>query len=421
MKKLLFITTRLCSPVNSGRRYSLYHFMRGLSSVYGYEIFQYSFFERGQALSDIDNQPDFIKEIIPAKKISFFDKLKNIIRDVFSREKLPLQCLVFYNKSNVMKISETIDRIKPDVIIVDMVRLAPYIEAFTLSSALKIIDLDDLLSKRYKRQLTSLHSKADISGNYGSQKSFLKKILNLSFLKKTVLKTEIKRLEKYEQKCYQDYDKTIFVSDEETNYINNLMSDNKAHTVTLGVDLEYYSEKVNVDIKEKYISFLGNFNASANIDSLDMIILDVLPKIKTDVTLKIIGEAPNDIRSQYKDKKNVIFTGRVDDLRVEIGETSLFLSPIAYGSGIKTKILEAMAMGKTVVTNSVGAEGIAAENGKHLFIYDDSEDLAECVDKIISDHKVLTVTGNAAKELIKEKYQWELIWEEFEKIGLNKN
>lgn len=421
VKKLLFITTRLCSPVNSGRRYSLYHCMRGLSLVYGYEIYQYSFFEKGQTISDINNQPDFVNMIFPAKKVHLLDKAKNVIRDIFRKNKLPLQCLLYYSKSNVKEIAKIVERIKCDVIIVDMVRLAPYIEAFSGFPALKIIDLNDLLSKRYKRQLESSYSNADISGNYGNETtSVFKKIINLSFLKKIILKSEIKRLEKYERKCYSIYDKTIFVSDKETSYLNNLMSDNKAHTVTLGIDYDYYSENIEVMKKENYISFLGNLNVAANIDSLEMIVKDILPEIQTSVTLKVIGESSNQIRSKYKMYTNIIFTGRVDDLRVEICETALFLSPIAYGSGIKTKILEAMAMGKAVVTNSVGAEGLAIENGKHLFVYDNFKDIAKCVDSLLKDEITLKTIGEQAKAVVKEKYQWELIWEEFKNIGITK-
>jgi len=396
--------------------------MKGLSQVYGYEIYQYSFFERGQTLKDIEKQPDFIKEIIPAKKVSIFRILVNILCDLFSKDKKPLQCLLFYSKSNVKKISDLVDNIKPDVIIVDMIRLSLYIDAFYSSNSLKVANLDDLLSTRYKRQLASSHNKADISGNYGKRQTGLaKKIINLSFIKKSILKSEIKRLEGYEKQCYTIYDKTMFVSEEEKNYLNHIMNSNKACTVTVGIDYDYYSQDMEVEVKEEVISFLGNMNVAANIDSLDIIIKNIFPLIKANVTLKVVGLCPNNIRRKYKKNKNVFFTGFVDDVRSEIGETALFLSPIAYGSGIKTKILEAMAMGKTVVTNSVGVEGIAVDNGKHIFVYDDYVDIASCVDTIIKERKTLKETGNNAQVLVKEKYQWEMIWQKFENAGIRKN
>ena len=68
---------------------------------------------------------------------------------------------------------------------------------------------------------------------------------------------------------------------------------------------------------------------------------------------------------EFDTNKIVHFSGKVSDLRGEVKKGMVFLAPIAYGTGIKTKILEAMAMEMPVVTNSVGAEGIPGVNGKH--------------------------------------------------------
>mgnify|MGYP002240203480 CR=1 FL=1 len=62
--------------------------------------------------------------------------------------------------------------------------------------------------------------------------------------------------------------------------------------------------------------------------------------------------------------EHVTFTGRVEDVRDYLEECSVFVCPMTFGSGIKTKNLEAMAMGLPVVTTSIGAENINAQNGR---------------------------------------------------------
>ena len=119
---------------------------------------------------------------------------------------------------------------------------------------------------------------------------------------------------------------------------------------------------------------------------------------------------------KYENLPNIIFTGRVEDLRTCVKATEVFVSPIAYGSGIKTKILEAMAMGVPVVTNSIGAEGIDAKNGRDILISDDMEELAGMVRALLDDEKRQREIACNAQNFIKNKYQWELIFQKFRDV-----
>jgi glycosyltransferase involved in cell wall biosynthesis len=131
-----------------------------------------------------------------------------------------------------------------------------------------------------------------------------------------------------------------------------------------------------------------------------------------------VGSCPKSITGKYSGKANVKFTGFVNDLQSEVTSTAVFLSPIAYGSGIKTKILEAMAMKMPVVTNSVGAESISAENGKHFFIYDDYAEIAKCVDYLLDNPEDAIGVAENGCQLVTERYNWQTIWKKFKEMGL---
>jgi len=130
----------------------------------------------------------------------------------------------------------------------------------------------------------------------------------------------------------------------------------------------------------------------------------------------VIGKCPDDIREKYKNNVNVIFTGRVDNLTMYIRKSQIFLSPILYGTGIKTKILEAMSMNVPVVTNDVGSEGIAANDGKEFWVKNDSVAIAEQVDNLLDHYDEALNVAEAGRKLVEKKYEWNRIWDKFHEI-----
>lgn len=418
-KKLLFITTRLFWPTNSGRKVSLYYYCKGLHEQYDYDVYLYSFLEEGQSESEIEIKPDFIKAVRIAKPISLAEKMKNILSMSLTTKQWPLQCSLYFSKENCQSIRKYCNEIEPDVVMTDMIRTAPYLAAFKDLNCKKILDMDDLLSIRYKRQLNSVFSKANVAGQYGkSMSGMMNKIVNGKKAKHLVLTMESKRLRKAELQYAKLYDSVIFVSDNETEHLNEQLGMKKAFTVTMGSDYAYFSQPMPIEKQKDELSFVGNMNVAANVDTLRMIAEYVLPKIKHKVILKVIGMCPDSLRSEYANRMDIEFCGQVDDLRKYVCETEVFLAPIAYGSGIKTKILEAMAMGMPVVTNSVGAEGIAAKSNKHFLVSDEYDQMAADTDCLLDNAILRSQIADAAQKLVQIRYNWDVVWKSFGILGV---
>ena len=418
-KKLVFITTRLFWPINSGRKVSLYYYCKGLHEQYGYEISLYSFTEAGQGEQDLTKKPKFIQQIKLAAPISKGTKIKNLLLKSLGSQQWPFQNSLYYSEENVTAIKEFCEKIQPHVVITDMIRTAPYLKAFEGLPCKKILDMDDLLSKRYIRQMKSKFSEAGVAGQYGKQMSGLSnRLLSVKELKNFVLSMESKRLKKAEIEYARQYDSVIFVSEMETEELNRQLGERKAYTVTMGVDYDYFSAPVEVTKQPGTLSFVGNMHVAANVDTLQMIANDILPKIKHQVVLKVIGACPERLKKEYQGRADIEFCGQVEDLRKYVKSTEIFLAPIAYGSGIKTKILEAMAMGMPVVTNSVGAEGIAAENGVHYLVHDAFAKLTSSVGVLLQDDQLQSCLGAQAQKLMQEKYTWQAVWKSIETLGL---
>jgi len=414
-KRILLITTRLFSPADSGRKYLLSNYCKGLNQKYGYDIYQYSFLESGQTPDDVEKQPDMVKEIVLAEKLSLIEKMLNLFKLSLFGKKLPLQCALFYSKRNERKIKSMIERIKPDAVYVELLRLAPYYDTIKETEAIKILDMCDLFSNNYKRQIENIQENSEVNGNYKLPK-IISKLINLVFFRKLILKYEIKRLIIHEKKFALLFDKTILVSSKETQILNEIVGTKKAHCVTMGSDIK--TEDIEIKKAENAIVFLGNMYYNANADSLHILINKILPLVKTNYILNIIGKCPEEIKERYNSREDIVFSGYADSLYKAVKENSLCVFPFAYGSGIKTKIIESMAMRMPIITNSIGIEGIDVINSEHIIVEDDYSNFANRIDELLNDKNKADALGSNALKLIEEKYQWDHIWEEFGEMGL---
>lgn len=417
-KKLLYISNRVFWPPIGGHEVEMFHYCRGLHEQYRYCLDVYTF--ETPDMLNLADKPKFLNRIYAAHPISKAAKIKNLLcQSAFGKQKWPLQCSLYYSDENVAEIQSLTENNQYDSIIVDMVRLAPYFEAFQYLKCKKILDIDDTLSKRYRRQLDSMGVKTNIAGQYNNKlPTVLQKLLRSSAVKRFVLNREISRMEWAETYYSGLYDYVIFVSPIETEEFNRKNRTEKAVTVSLGVDYPFYSEKLPVVKQAGTATFVGNMATAANADSVRMIIDKVLTHCKKLKKLVLIGNCPEELSKEYCGNERVHFIGKVPDLRATVEVGQVFLAPLAYGTGIKTKILEAMAMGMPVVTNSVGAEGILGQNGVQWFVSDDAAQIGKYVDLLLDSPEVCERIGKEAQAFVKAQFQWETIFHQFAKLGL---
>lgn len=417
-KNALVILSRYLWPVDGGRKESLNHYLKELYDNYEYDITVLCFLEASQFVKKED-RPYYIKQVVALKDVGIVEKISNVFKYTIGKAKWPFQCSLYFSAENQKVIKKYTDELSPDLIFTEMIRTCTYYSAFKDSNALKVANLDDLLSLRYKRQLESKKALGGFAGAYGEKlPHWLAKFLSGGIVKKTILQMESKRCAIWEKKFYQLYDYSLMTSNIERDALNRSMNGNKAKTLTVGVDCDYYGEAIDKEKDEKGLSYVGNFSVASNADTLNMIVSDILPLVKSDYTLYVIGKCPDGIKRLYADNSNVKFCGRVDDLRKYVKSTAVFLSPIAYGTGVKTKIVEAMAMAMPVVTNSVGIEGIHAKVGKDIIVSDDFAEIAKEVDDLLNNVDRRNEIGNNARKFAENTFRWEKVFEVYKEIGL---
>ena len=411
-KTILFIMPRLPFPSISGRKTSLYHYCRILSEELGYRLVVASFLEHSD---DPSLKPKFIDRLVILDKPSSGEKIKSILIKSFIQSQYPLQVSLFYNKNVTYRIKELVEEEKPVAVIADMVRCTEYIKNL---DCFTIADLDDRISLRYKRQLESDVDSINSYGAFlGSLPYIAQKIALWKPIKLPVLKKEISLLNKYELSVGARSNATVFVAQKEAEAFNNELGENKAIAIPNGVDTDYFHNDYKPK-QENAIAFLGAMNVAHNENAVLNFINNIYPRIKSqinDVVFYVIGGGVTERLKGYE-SKDIRFTGRVEDVREYLQKCKVFVCPMTFGSGIKTKNLEAMSFSMPVVTTSVGAENINAKNGEDWFVEDDNDKFAHKVCEILSDSELEKKIGTKAREFILENFSWNVAREQFEKL-----
>lgn len=413
-KRLLFVTTRLPWPTNSGRRTSLYHYCRGLHEEYGYEVSLFAFPEWDQERSDKD-KPPFISRVHFATPIGRLTKLFGLLRALFSGK--PYQTALYESRKNHRLLRQIITKEQPDAVLFDMLRLAPYMKA-AKGHAKCVLDLDDLLSVRYERQLRHPDPDTGIAGHYAGEMSPLaERLLCHGRIGKMILKSEQKRVARAELRFAKEADGVILVSAAEAARLNRALGKPVAVTVPTGVDTTAFTPTHGAK-KPSTFGFVGNLYAAANVASLSYIVTEVLPLLSASFTFEVAGPCPDEVRARFEGTKGLRLLGEVSDLAPVVAAWQFTLCPIAFGTGLKTKVLEAMAAGLPVLTNQTGAEGIGAKNGTELFVLDSASDLAATAGMLLDNTALCREVGAAARKFICTHYDWNVIFKAFGQLNL---
>lgn len=408
-KTILFVMSRLPFPASSGRKTSLYHYCRILSEDFGYRLVVAAFLEAGDGPN---NKPDFIDRLIILPKASAKTRIFGILKESIIFHKKPMQVSLYWSPKAKTIINTLVTEEKPIYVIGDMVRSTEYIKDV---DAVRIADLDDRISLRYQRQLeTDIHGINPYGAFLNTMPKAIQNLMLIKPLKVLVVKNEIDLLKKYELEIGKICDKTVFVAKKEAQEFNRELGAEKAFAVPIGVDIEYFDYR-STGKNGNIIGFLGAMSVAHNENAAKHFITNILPQVLdkvSDAKFLVIGGGASENLLKLK-SAHVDFTGRVEDVRDYLEKCKVFVCPMTFGSGIKTKNLEAMAMGLPVVTTSIGAENINAADGEDWILADDDDKFADGVVEILTDDVKRVNMGRNGCEFIKKNFTWEVAEEEF--------
>ncbi len=212
-----------------------------------------------------------------------------------------------------------------------------------------------------------------------------------------------------ETKAWKQVDHIITMTEVDKNIIKTFNPCLGVTAIPRGVDIEYYRSERNEQELEDMILFVGSAVNTLNIDAIRFFLKDIWPKIlsrKPSAEFIIIGKGFNGVIAESFGK-NVKTLGFVEDMRPYLKSTKAFVVPLINASGIRIKILEAMAAGCPIVTTSIGCEGIDLVDGEDAFIRDNTDAFADAVLRLMDSEKLRRKFSKNVREKAERNYTWE--------------
>lgn len=309
-----------------------------------------------------------------------------------------------------------------DLVIVDTIRVIGLLKK--IKTKVSMLDADDIFSIRYSNQSSNNHKSSLLNAYENRTNSFVLKLIK--FLSSFILIYEAKSFERIERKYLELFNYVLLISEKEKKILEHLISQTNNIDKNTIISIPHFSKNLlckNDFFKYKKPKFantafmVGNFKYPPSLRSFEVTVNEILPQIlKTNPTFELHIFGPGLDLKKYKHINQIKYHGFVDDLRTEISNFCLNISFIPYGSGVKTKIVESMAWGKPVITNSIGAEGLNINNGIHMIIEDNLLTLSNIVNDLLFDHEKQEKLASEAFNLFLKSFSYQVVsrkWKTF--------
>ncbi len=226
------------------------------------------------------------------------------------------------------------------------------------------------------------------------------------------------RLRQAEANILQSVDHTIAMSAQDKVALRDLVFDAPITVIANGVDLQEYTHFSGEPIHYDLV-FTGKMDFRPNVDAVLWFAQQVLPLIQEQrpgTTFAIVGQRPHPRLDVLHDHPEITITGFVDDVRPYIAGAEVYVAPLRVGGGTRLKILEAMALGKAIVSTTVGAEGFPVGNRQELVLADTPPDFAQVVLGLLENPKRCAELGQTGYTFAHANYGWDSLVPQLEKI-----
>lgn len=236
--------------------------------------------------------------------------------------------------------------------------------------------------------------------------------------RRVLLGIEWRKMRRCEASACNDAHLTVAVSPQDRDALAALAPDGEVRAVPTGVDIDYFVPDDDAETPD-HLVYMGSMDWHPNEDAVLYFIDTILPRIRRArpaVSLTVVGRNPSRHLQRVAAQAGVRITGTVDDVRAFVAAAAVVVVPLRVGGGTRLKIFEALAMGKAVVSTTVGAEGLPLIDGTHWLRADEPAAFAEAVVTLLRDPARRRQLGAAGRRLVEERHSWAQVATEFEAL-----
>ena len=201
------------------------------------------------------------------------------------------------------------------------------------------------------------------------------------------VKREAARMRRFEARMYAGCDEVVVVTEADAAELRRLDSRLRPAVVTNGVDAARFERPADVRREPDLVVVSGAMSYAPNIDAAVFAVTEVMPRLQDKrpaARLVVVGRDPApDVRALAGPAVEV--TGTVEDVRPYLWRAGAYLCPMRVGTGVKNKLLEALAAGAPCVVTPAAAAGLGLVDGEHALIRESADELAVAVASVLAD------------------------------------
>lgn len=385
--RILIITDSVSYPPVSGNRIRTYNLFRRIARKH--QVWLATLLKTPDKLESVSHVQEFCQEVEVATvwRRHAVAHLPGLLR--FALAGRPLELKFEHSEELIHKIRQLVSTVDFDVVHIEPSHMALYLEALPSDAhCRRILVFHNIASDQYARL-----SRAE-RRMVGRMRAWL----------------HSQMMRQWEPRYAERFDRCVTVSEADRRLLLRYNPRLEVDVIPNGVDT-----KVHQPLPQKGASptllFVGTMSYAACSDAVLYFCREILPHIRRmigDVQMWIVGtDPPPDVRQLDGDGVHV--TGQVEDVVPYYSRSSACVAPLRAGGGTRLKILEAMALGRPVVSSSLGCEGLDVVNGEHLLIADRPDHFAQEMVRILTDRALYQrITANA-RQLVVTRYDWDVI------------
>jgi len=235
-----------------------------------------------------------------------------------------------------------------------------------------------------------------------------------SLLKRWYLSMQAKLMEAEEARCCPRVALNVVCSKDDQAILEHIAPESRTTVVPNGVDIDEFTPGPQAS---EGVVFVGGMTWFPNRDCLEYFAESILPELAESGPMPVINWVGRALpgTTEHYGRRGITLTGYVESIVPWVQKAACFIVPLRVGGGTRLKILSAWAMGKAVVSTSIGCEGLEARDGWNVLIRDDPKDFAAAVRQVLDDPTLASKLGANARATAVEIYSWDRIGEHMSK------
>ncbi len=407
-KKILFISPFHPNPDLSPRHRAMFNHQNFFKNK-GYDI---TFIHLSNEKVEIEFDINFIQLKLP----NLNEVFKNIFGKVLFNKDFCLQSSIFFSKSIHSFLTKYKNENNYDFVFFESIRTTPYHRIF--NSQFKIIDLGDLISRRYMLLYKSKISVGNVFGQFNFNSNIINNFLSNFLIQKIILFIEAKLVKRAEKNAAIQFDSIILVSEYEKELLKNDVPNANIHHIP---NIDFMETRTTPRFKSnKVISYFGILNNPHNEHTILYFLKNIfqeLIKKNNGIQFNIYGKNPSEkIKNAAKKYDNVLLKGYVNDLEDAIKDTNLLVVPITAGSGVKTKVLDGMRWGVPIVSSFEGVSGLINIGESGVLVSKNDLEFINKINIILEDDKFGKICSQKSLKYYKKYYSKDSIYNKYDSI-----